>query len=74
VTHRIDIPSAPNPAHEAAGIVMAMLREVGIDPRRAINNPIMQQLSIEWVSGRFTKEQFCHACRNMLIFNPSLAL
>jgi uncharacterized protein YijF (DUF1287 family) len=70
--HRLDIPPR-DPLGAAADIVIAALRANGIDPRKAVDNPMCQSLAVEWSRGRMTRVEFDHACRNLLILNPKLA-
>jgi hypothetical protein len=70
--HTVEIPDRP--AFDAAGIVIARLRHLGIHPGRGLANVMIRQLSQEWVRGRMTDSDFDHSCRNMLILNKSLAL
>lgn len=58
---------------KAGQIVVEALREAGLEPRAAYQNPMMQQLVLAWGHGEMTRETFLRACRNMLILNPSLA-
>lgn len=76
MTHRIDIPDAkPRPiGYTAADIVIATLRDCGMDPRRAHDNPMAVQLIRVWLRGEWTEAQFRHAIRNLLILNPGLKL
>lgn len=71
--HRIDIPNRAV-ANEAADIVIAKLRSLGVDPRKAYRNEMMIALVLEWSRGGMDDAGFEQACQNMLIFNPGLAL
>jgi hypothetical protein len=70
--HTINIPPR-DPLNAAAGIVIEAFRANGIDPRKAIDNPMCQSLAVSWSRGRMTRVEFDHACRNLLILNPKLA-
>jgi hypothetical protein len=73
--HTLNIPPRdPKEVQRAAGrIVVDALRANGIDPRKAVDNPMCQSLAVEWSRGRMTRVEFDHACRNLLILNPKLA-
>jgi hypothetical protein len=70
--HRLDIPPR-DPLGAAADIVIAALRANGIDPRKAAENVACRDIAREFAYGNFTRAQFDHACRNLLILNPKLA-
>lgn len=61
-------------ARPAADIVIAALRQCGIDPRQAAANPMMQDIVQAWVRGELNNADFRRCCENMLILNPSLAI
>ncbi len=58
--------------HNEAGVVIAALKHLGVDPRAAADSPMMQLLIIQWTKGEIDNAQFKKCCENMLIFNPSL--
>jgi hypothetical protein len=70
----MDNDNPPPMARPAADIVIAALRQCGIDPRKAAANPMMQDVVQAWVRGEMDNAGFRRCCENMLIFNPSLAL
>lgn len=69
---RINIPDAKPPEWHAAGIVMAAFRRNGIDPTKAIHNPMCQSVALAWVRGEMDDAGFAKCCENLLIMNPSL--
>jgi hypothetical protein len=76
--HRINIPSRTS-IHSstvlAAGqIVVDALREAGINPRSkaAQSNAMLYALVGAWGRAEMTRERFIHACKNLLILNPTL--
>jgi alpha-beta hydrolase superfamily lysophospholipase len=71
MTHRIDIPTR-DPQREALNIVTRTLRECGMDPLKAMGNPMGAALVREWTFQRMTESQFRHSIRNLLILNPTL--
>jgi hypothetical protein len=70
--HTLNIPPR-DPPKAAAGIVVEAFRANGIDPRKAIDNPMCRSLVLAWTRGEMTLAEFDHACRNLLILNPKLA-
>jgi len=61
--------------NRVADIAIAAMREAGIDPAKAVRsgNATLMQLTLEWRDGLMSREQFVHACRNLVILNPGLA-
>jgi hypothetical protein len=72
--HTINIPDNAAKIRAAAGqLVIDALREAGIDPIKAVHNPLCVALVHEWGHSLMTRETFIHSCRNLLIMNPALA-
>lgn len=58
----------------AADIVIAALRECGLDPVKAALVPVVGDVCREWAQGRITDEEFKRSCATILVLNPGLAL
>lgn len=75
--HRIDIPNG-KPLTDAdvvrGDIIIATLRNCGMDPRKAYYNPMATELVKVWVRGEWTDAQFRHAIGNLMILNPGLRI
>lgn len=73
INGRIEINSAKIGDQIGASLVMNMMRQCGIDPAKAIHNPMMRELTLKY--GRDNDgASFMHCCRNMLILNPALGV
>jgi hypothetical protein len=72
--HTLNIPPRdPKEVQRAAGrIVVDAFRANGIEPRKAIDNPMCQSLAVSWSRGEIDRATFDHCCRNLLILNPKL--
>lgn len=57
---------------ETRADVGPVAKEAGLDPMKAGNNVMFAAMVREWRDGRWTREQFIHACKNLAILNPSL--
>lgn len=62
----------PDPAYEAAGIVMATLRKLGMDPFKVVNTVMGRAVVQEWVRGGMSQAQFEKSMRNLAILNSGL--
>ena len=60
--------------YEDAGEVMKLFRQAGIEPRKAIRNPLACEMARAWAEGTYTRGDFLKACANLLIMNPGLGM
>lgn len=52
--------------------LIAIMQEVGIDPRKAAKNEMAVQLARQWNAGKIDEVQLMRGLRNLLIFNNTL--
>jgi len=53
---------------------MDAIREAGLDPRKAISNPMAVQIIQLWGRGEWTRAQVVRTLSNLAILNPGLKL
>lgn len=72
--HIVNIPDAKPPSWHAADIVISELRKCGVDPRKAVVNPVAIACAKGWTQGELDDAGFRRCMRNLLILNPGLKL
>lgn len=72
------VPAAPSvilsPNPQKIDRLISIMREVNVDPQKALHHPMSPALVAEYCSGRMGEVEIMRAFRNLLIFNPGLAL
>lgn len=72
--HTVNIPSREiHSYHRDAGEWIKILREAGIDPRKAADVPLVISLMRSWHLQETTRGKALHVLGNVLIMNPGLA-